>query len=47
MRSLQNFLNLRTDKSALWEIQNLAHAVFEALPEEHKFMFNSFVKEQQ
>jgi hypothetical protein len=24
----------------------LAHAVFEALPEEHKFMFNSFVKEQ-
>jgi thymidylate synthase (FAD) len=47
MRSLQNFLSLRTDKSALWEIQNLAHAVFEALPEEHKFMFNGFVKEQQ
>jgi thymidylate synthase (FAD) len=44
MRSLQNFLSLRTDKSALWEIQNLAHAVFEALPEEHKYMFIDSVK---
>lgn len=26
-RSLQNFLTLRSDKSALWEIQNLAHAL--------------------
>jgi thymidylate synthase (FAD) len=44
MRSLQNFLSLRSDKSALWEIQNLAHAVFEALPEEHKYMFIDSVK---
>lgn len=44
MRSLQNFLSLRTDKSALWEIQNLAHAVYEALPDDHKFMYEGFVK---
>lgn len=39
-RSLQNFLSLRTSKSALWEIRNLAYAIFEALPNEHKFIFN-------
>ena len=39
-RSLQNFLTLRSDKSALWEIQNLAHALYSALPEEHKYLFN-------
>jgi thymidylate synthase (FAD) len=39
-RSLQNFLTLRSDKSALWEIQNLAHALYNALPEEHKYLFN-------
>lgn len=39
-RSLQNFLTLRSDKSALWEIQNLAHALYEALPEDHKYLFN-------
>ena len=38
-RSLQNFLTLRSDKSALWEIQNLAHALYDALPEEHKYIF--------
>ncbi|KIM08950.1 MAG: FAD-dependent thymidylate synthase [Sulfurovum sp. FS06-10] len=39
-RSLQNFLTLRSDKSALWEIQNLAHALYDALPEEHQYLFN-------
>lgn len=39
-RSLQNFLTLRSDKSALWEIQNLAHALYDALPEDHKYLFN-------
>ncbi|AFL69826.1 FAD-dependent thymidylate synthase [Sulfurospirillum barnesii] len=39
-RSLQNFLTLRSDKSALWEIQNLAHALYNALPEEHKYLFS-------
>lgn len=39
-RSLQNFLTLRSDKSALWEIQNLAHALYQALPEEHRYLFS-------
>jgi thymidylate synthase (FAD) len=38
-RSLQNFLTLRSDKSALWEIRDLAHALYTALPEEHKYLF--------
>lgn len=38
-RSLQNFLSLRTNKSALLEIRNLAQEIFEKLPEEHKFLF--------
>lgn len=38
-RSLQNFLSLRTSKSALWEIRALALALFAALPNEHKFIF--------
>lgn len=44
-RSLQNFLSLRSAKSALWEIRNLASAIFEALPEEHKFIFNMCIAE--
>jgi thymidylate synthase (FAD) len=42
-RSLQNFLSLRTHHKALWEIQNLAQAVFKALPEEHKYLFEGFL----
>lgn len=38
-RSLQNFLELRTNRAALWEIQKLAHNVYDALPSEHKFIF--------
>lgn len=38
-RSLQNFLELRTSKHALWEIQLLAKAMLEAVPETHKFLF--------
>lgn len=38
-RSLQNFLELRTARAALWEIQKLAHNIYEALPSEHKFIF--------
>lgn len=38
-RSLQNFLALRSSKAALWEIRNLAQAVFDALPEDHKYLF--------
>lgn len=42
-RSLQNFLALRTSPSALWEIRNLANAIFAALPDEHKYLFEDFV----
>ena len=42
-RSLQNFLELRTSKHALKEIQDLAKALFEAIPNEHKFLFEPFI----
>lgn len=38
-RSLQNFLQLRSSKQALWEIRNLANAIYQALPEVHKYLF--------
>jgi len=47
MRALQNFLSLTTDKDALWEIQELAHKMFNVLPEEHKFMLVDFVKKNK
>lgn len=43
-RSLQNFLSLRSDKSALWEMQDLAGEVYEALPAEHKYIFEECIK---
>ncbi len=38
-RSLQNFLSLRSSKSALWEIRELAHNIFNSLPNDHKYLF--------
>ena len=38
-RSLQNFISLRSSKSALWEIRELANKIFQALPEDHKYLF--------
>ena len=38
-RSLQNFLSLRSARSALWELPPLARAIFEALPQSHKYLF--------
>lgn len=43
-RSLQNFLELRTSKDALWEIQNLARAVYDTLPSEHRYLYEEYVK---
>lgn len=43
-RSLQNFIGLRSDKSALWEIRDLSHAIFNALPEEHRYLFGESLK---
>ncbi|MDU7071014.1 FAD-dependent thymidylate synthase [Campylobacter ureolyticus] len=42
-RSLQNFLHLRTSKSALWEIKNLAYEIYNSLPDEHKFIFEESI----
>lgn len=42
-RALQNFLELRTSKRALLEIQLLAKAMYEALPNDHKFLFNGCI----
>jgi thymidylate synthase (FAD) len=42
-RSLQNFLTLRSSKSALWEIRDLANKVFNALPSEHKYLFQDCI----
>lgn len=44
-RSLQNFLVLRSSKAALWEIRKLAHHIYEALPQEHQFLFESCLSE--
>jgi thymidylate synthase (FAD) len=38
-RSLQNFIELRTNKSALWEIRGMAKRVYETLPVEHNYLF--------
>ncbi len=46
-RSLQNFISLRTSKSALWEIRELAYAVFKSLPEDHKYLFEHYVTKTQ
>lgn len=43
-RNLQNFLELRTSKDALWEIQNLARAIYDALPSEHRYLYEECVK---
>lgn len=42
-RNLQNFLELRTSKDALWEIQLLAKAIYDALPSEHKYLYEEYV----
>jgi thymidylate synthase (FAD) len=43
-RSLQNFISLRSDKAALWEIRDLAHMVFNALPQDHQYLFENSLK---
>lgn len=43
-RSLQNFLHLRSSKDALWEIRNLADTILEALPEDHKYLFEDCIQ---
>lgn len=42
-RSLQNFLQLRTGKSALKEIRELAYMIYDILPDSHQYLFEEFV----
>ncbi len=42
-RSLQNFLSLRSSKAALWEIRELAYKVYDALPKDHKYIFEESI----
>jgi len=46
-RSLQNFLHLRTSPAALWEIRDLALAIYNALPEDHKYLFKDSIYLEQ
>ncbi len=45
-RSLQNFISLRSSKSALWEIRDLAKALYEELPEDHKYLFEDCISKE-
>lgn len=45
VRSLRNLLKLRTSKSAHFEIRNLAYKLYEALPEEFKFLFADVIEQ--
>lgn len=47
MRSLRNFLELRSAPSALWEIRELANKIFEALPEDYKFLAEDVMYENK
>ena len=42
-RSLQNFISLRSSKSALWEIRDLAKALYEILPSDHQYLFDDCI----
>ncbi len=44
-RNLQNFLELRSSRDALWEIRKLACTVFDKLPDEHRYLYDEFVGE--
>ncbi len=46
-RSLQNFIALRSDKAALWEIRDLAHALYNALPQDHRYLFEASLKSHE
>lgn len=43
-RSFRNFLKLRLDTHAQWEIRELTKAMLESIPEDHKFMYEDFLK---
>jgi len=42
-RAFRNFLNLRLDKKAQWEIKLLAALMLESIPNYHKFMYEDLI----
>lgn len=46
-RNLQNFLELRTDRTALWEIRDLAELIYKSLPREHKYLYEPYVASEK
>ncbi len=46
-RSLQNFLALRSSKSALWEIRRLAHTIYQELPKSHQYLFDECISKDE
>jgi thymidylate synthase (FAD) len=45
-RSLKNFLYLRTNKAALWEIRQLAYSMYNSLPEKHRFIYEDVIYDE-
>jgi len=45
-RSLQNFLSLRSNKAALWEIRDMAYTIYETIPNEHKYLFEAQISQK-
>jgi thymidylate synthase (FAD) len=41
-RNLQNFLELRSSKDALWEIKALSNTIYEQLPKDHLYLYEDF-----
>jgi thymidylate synthase (FAD) len=46
MTALQHFLELRLKKGAHWDIQELANKLYEAIPEDHKYLFEDYIKNE-
>ena len=46
-RSLQNFLSLRSNKAALWEIRELAYNIYHSLPSDHRYLFENCMYERE
>ena len=45
-RSLQNFISLRSTKAALWEIRDLAIALYDILPDDHRYLFDNCISKE-
>ena len=46
LRSLQNFLKLRTSRSALREIRDLAYTIYSALPYDYKYLLEDYLEDK-